>query len=40
MFLDFLCKHKENDFDRKYRLLGGPAENESSHTLSQIEQNL
>ena len=35
----FAVKRKENDLDRKYRLLGGPAENASSPTISQIEQN-
>ena len=31
-------KRKENDMDGKYRILGGPAENASSPTFSQIEQ--
>ena len=39
MFPRFSVKRKENDLDRKYRLLGGPAENASSPTISQIEQN-
>ena len=37
-FLAFSVKREENDFDRKYRLLGGPAENTSSSTISLIEQ--
>ena len=32
-------KRKENDLDRKYRDFGVPAENASSPTISQIEQN-
>ena len=39
-FLTFSVKHKENDLHRKYWLFGGPAENLSSPTISQIEQNL
>ena len=39
-FYAFSVKRKENDLDRKHRLLGGPAENASSPTISQIEQNL
>ena len=35
-----LVKHKENDLNRKYGLLGDPAENASLSTISQIEQNL
>ena len=30
---------KENDLHRKYMFLGGPAENASYPTISQIEQN-
>ena len=40
LFLYFFCKRKENDLHRKYRLFGGPTENLSSPTISQIEQNL
>ena len=39
-FQAFSVKRKENDLDRKYSLLGGPAENASSPTISQIQQNL
>ena len=39
-FQTFSVKRKENDLHRKYRILGGPAENLSSPTISQIEQNL
>ena len=39
-FLTFSVKRKENDLDRKYTFFGDPAENESSPTISQIEQNL
>ena len=40
MFLGFFRKtRKENDLVLKYRLLGGRAENASSPTISQIEQN-
>ena len=35
----FSVKRKENDFRRKYRRFVGPAENLSSPTISQIEQN-
>ena len=38
-FQTFSVKHKENYLHRKYRLFGGPAENLSSPTISQIEQN-
>ena len=38
-FTLYLLKYKENDLDRKYRLLWGPAENVSLPTISQIEQN-
>ena len=38
-FQPFSVTCKENDFDGKYMLLGGPAENASSPTISQIEQN-
>ena len=36
----FSVNRKKNDFDRKYKLLGSPAENAPSPTISQIEQNL
>ena len=36
----FSVKREENDLDGKYWLSGGPAENASSVTISQIEQNL
>ena len=36
----FSVQRRENDLDRKYRLLGGPAENASSPTILQMEQNL
>ena len=39
LFLDFFWKYKENYLHKKYRLFGGPAENLSSPTISQIEQN-
>ena len=39
-FYTFSVKHKENDLHRKYTFLGGPAENASSPTISQIEQNV
>ena len=38
-FHTFPVKRKENYFRRKFRLFGGPAENLSSPTISQIEQN-
>ena len=38
-FETFSVKCKENDLHRKYRLFGGPAENLSSPTISQAEQN-
>ena len=38
-FQAFSVKRKENDLDRKYMLLGGPAENAYSNTISQIQQN-
>ena len=38
-FLTFSVKRKENDLYRKYTFLGGPAENASSPTISQIEQD-
>ena len=38
-FETFSVQRKENDLHRKYRFLGGPAENLSSPTISQIEQN-
>ena len=37
-FGTFSVKRKGNDLHRKYRLFGGPAENQSS-TISKIEQN-
>ena len=39
LFLHFSVKCKENDFHRKYSFWGGPAENLSSATISQLEQN-
>ena len=39
LFLGFFRKRKENNLNGKYRFSGGPAENASSHTISQIEQN-
>ena len=38
-FLTFSVKHKENDSNRIYTSLGGPAEKLYSSTISQIEQN-
>ena len=38
-FQAFSVKSKEYDLHRKYRLFGGPAENLSSPTISQIKQN-
>ena len=38
-FHTFSVKRKENDLHRKYRLFGGYAENLSSPTISEIEQN-
>ena len=38
-FKTFSAILKENDLHRKYTLFGGPAENPSSPTISQIEQN-
>ena len=38
-FETFSVKRKKNDLHRKYRLFGGRAENLSSPTISQIEQN-
>ena len=38
-FKTFSVKCKENDLHRKYRLFGGHAENVSSPTISQIEEN-
>ena len=35
--MDFSVQRKENYLDEKYRLSGGPAENASSPTISQIE---
>ena len=39
-FRTFSVKSTENDLRRKYRLFGGPEENLSSPTISQIEKNL
>ena len=39
-FQTFSEKRKENEFHRKDTLLGGPAENLSPPTISQIQQNL
>ena len=39
LFQTFSVKRKENDLHIKYTFLGGPAENASSPTISQIEQN-
>ena len=36
-FKTFSEKRKENDLNRKYMFLGGPAEKLSSSTISQIE---
>ena len=36
-FQTFSVKHKKNDLHKKYMLFGGPAENLSSPTISQIE---
>ena len=36
-FETFSVKRKENDLHRKYGIFGGPAENQSSPTISQIE---
>ena len=36
-FETFSVKCKENDLQRKYRIFGGPAENQSSPTISQME---
>ena len=39
-FETFSVKCQENYLHKKYRLFGGPAENLSSPTFSQIEQKL
>ena len=39
-FYTFCVKCKENDLHEKYIVLSGPAENVSSPTISQMEQNL
>ena len=38
-FETFSIKHKEKDLYKKYWLFAGPAENLSSPTISQMEQN-